>query len=77
MTSIKDEFMNIEFQRCKTRYSFLDYSQCCVRNKYSKIIFTNFMNPLMNFEIWDRFEGKYMAKTGSSKKFLVSNFNNL
>nr|GEX15744.1 hypothetical protein [Tanacetum cinerariifolium] len=47
-----------------------------VLNGMSDSLFDVYTNVESAKELWDSLESKYMAKDSSSKKFLVSNFNN-
>ncbi|GJS08322.1 zinc finger, CCHC-type containing protein [Tanacetum coccineum] len=47
-----------------------------ILNGMSDSLFDVYMNVESAKELWDSLESKYMAEDSSSKKFLVSNFNN-
>ncbi|GJV79183.1 zinc finger, CCHC-type containing protein [Tanacetum coccineum] len=47
-----------------------------ILNGMSDALFDVHQNVGLTKELWDQLESKYMAKDASSKKFLVSNFNN-
>ncbi|GKE81708.1 hypothetical protein Tco_1551708, partial [Tanacetum coccineum] len=47
-----------------------------ILNGMSDSLFDIYQNVESAKELWDSLESKYMAKDASSKKFLVSNFNN-
>ncbi|GJZ31797.1 zinc finger, CCHC-type containing protein, partial [Tanacetum coccineum] len=47
-----------------------------ILNGMSDSLFDVYINVESAKELWDSLESKYMAKDSSSKKFLVSNFNN-
>ncbi|GKD31134.1 zinc finger, CCHC-type containing protein [Tanacetum coccineum] len=42
----------------------------------SDALFDVYQNVCSEMELWDQLESKYMAEHASTKKFLVSNFNN-
>ncbi|GKE55739.1 hypothetical protein Tco_1494924, partial [Tanacetum coccineum] len=47
-----------------------------ILNSMSDALFDVYQNVESAKELWDQLEAKYMAEYTSSKKFLVSNFNN-
>nr|GEW66530.1 zinc finger, CCHC-type [Tanacetum cinerariifolium] len=72
---VEDETREQTKKRCKWEND--DY--IChghILNGMSDALFDVYQNVGSEKELWDQLESKYMADDASSKKFLVSNFNN-
>ncbi|GKD21184.1 hypothetical protein Tco_1222887 [Tanacetum coccineum] len=71
------EDATVEAIRIRAKWENNDY--ICRRhilNGMSDSLFDVYMNFELAKELWDSLESKFMAEDASSKKFLVSNFNN-
>ncbi|GJR34524.1 zinc finger, CCHC-type containing protein [Tanacetum coccineum] len=81
-----DKFKGSDFRRWQKKMHFLlttlkwdneDYiCRGHILNGMSDALFDVYQNVESAKELWDQLEAKYMAEDTSSKKFLVSNFNN-
>ncbi|GJT23246.1 zinc finger, CCHC-type containing protein [Tanacetum coccineum] len=72
---VEDETLEQTRKRCKWEND--DYiCRGHILNGMSDALFDVFQNVGSTKELWDQIESKYMAENASSKKFLVSNFNN-
>ncbi|GKE26902.1 hypothetical protein Tco_1442286 [Tanacetum coccineum] len=69
-----DMFEGSNFRRWQKKMHFLltTFKVAYVLNA----LFNVYQNVELAKELWDQLEAKYMAEDTSSKKFLVSNFNN-
>nr|GEX52374.1 putative zinc finger, CCHC-type [Tanacetum cinerariifolium] len=71
------EDAKVEAIRIRTKWENDDYiCRRHVLNGMSDSLFDVYTNVESAKELWDSLESKYMAEDSSSKKFLVSNFNN-
>ncbi|GJX09535.1 hypothetical protein Tco_0199394 [Tanacetum coccineum] len=71
------EDSTVEAIRIRTKWENDDYIyQGHILNGMSDSLFDVYTNVELAKELWDSLESKYMAEDSSSKKFLVSNFNN-
>ncbi|GJX11992.1 zinc finger, CCHC-type containing protein [Tanacetum coccineum] len=67
----------VEVIRIRAKWENDDYiCRGHILNGMSDSLFDVYTNVESAKELWDSLESKYMAKDSSSKKFLVSNFNN-
>ncbi|GKE54130.1 hypothetical protein Tco_1489286, partial [Tanacetum coccineum] len=76
-----DKFEGHDFRRWQKKMHFLLTTLKVVYLGHiligvSDSLFDVYMNVESSKELWDSLESKYMAEDSSSKKFLVSNFNN-
>ncbi|GJW75942.1 zinc finger, CCHC-type containing protein [Tanacetum coccineum] len=72
---VEDETLKQTRKRCKWEND--DYiCRGHILNGMSDALFDVYQNVGSKKELWDQLESKYMAEVASSKKFLVSNFNN-
>ncbi|GKB11333.1 zinc finger, CCHC-type containing protein [Tanacetum coccineum] len=72
---IEDETLEQTRKRCK--WDNDDYiCRGHILNGMSDALFDVYQNVELAKELWDQLKAKYMAEDTSSKKFLVSNFNN-
>ncbi|GJS11124.1 zinc finger, CCHC-type containing protein [Tanacetum coccineum] len=72
---VKEETLKQTGKRCK--WDNDDYiCRGHILNGMSNALFDVYQNVESAKELWDQLEAKYMAEDTSSKKFLVSNFNN-
>ena len=63
--------------RARSKWENDDYiCRGLILNGMSDSLFDIYQNVETSQELWDSLEAKYMAEDASSKKFLVSNFNN-
>nr|GFA05421.1 zinc finger, CCHC-type [Tanacetum cinerariifolium] len=72
---MKDERLDWTRRRCKWENDDYIY-RGHILNGMSDALFEIYQNVGLAKELWDQLESKYMTKDASSKKFLVSNFNN-
>ncbi|GJZ04214.1 hypothetical protein Tco_0537489 [Tanacetum coccineum] len=71
------EDATVEAIRIRAKWENDDYiCRGHILNGMSDSLFDVYTNVESAKELWDSLESKYMAKDSSSKKFLVSNFNN-
>jgi hypothetical protein len=67
----------VEQVRVRSKWENDDYvCRGLILNGMSDSLFDIYQNVESSQELWDYLEAKYMAEDASSKKFLVSNFNN-
>ena len=67
----------MEQMRSRSKWENDDYvCRGLILNGMSDTLFDIYQNVESSQELWDSLEAKYMAEDASSKKFLVSNFNN-
>ncbi|PWA86796.1 hypothetical protein CTI12_AA077730 [Artemisia annua] len=67
----------MEQMRARSKWENDDYvCRGLILNGMSDSLFDIYQNVESSRELWDSLEAKYMAEDASSKKFLVSNFNN-
>ena len=67
----------MEQMRSRSKWENDDYvCRGLILNGMSDSLFDLYQNVESSQELWDSLEAKYMAEDASSKKFLVSNFNN-
>nr|GEX61645.1 zinc finger, CCHC-type [Tanacetum cinerariifolium] len=72
---IEDEPLDQTRRRCKWENdNYIYYGH--ILNGMSNALFDVYQNVGLAKELWDQLESKYMTGDASSKKFLVSNFNN-
>ncbi|GJX61213.1 zinc finger, CCHC-type containing protein [Tanacetum coccineum] len=72
---VEEETLEQKRKRCK--WDNDDYiCRGHILNGMSDALFDVYQNVESKKELWDQLEAKYMAEDTSSKKFLVSNFNN-
>ncbi|GKB70797.1 zinc finger, CCHC-type containing protein, partial [Tanacetum coccineum] len=71
------EDATVEAIRIRAKWENDDYiCKGHISNGMSDSLFDVYTNVELAKELWDSLESKYMAEDSSSKKFLVSNFNN-
>ncbi|GJY63765.1 hypothetical protein Tco_0465225 [Tanacetum coccineum] len=73
------KFVEEETQQTRKRCKWDNDDYICrgrILNGMSDALFDVYQNVESAKELWDQLEAKYMAEDTSSKKFLVSNFNN-
>jgi hypothetical protein len=71
------EAATMEQMRARSKWENDDYiCRGLILNGMSDSLFDIYQNVETSQELWDSLEAKYMAEDASSKKFLVSNFNN-
>lgn len=79
-TEIQEDFgddATMDQMRARSKWENDDYiCRGLILNGMSDSLFDIYQNVETSQELWDSLEAKYMAEDASSKKFLVSNFNN-
>jgi hypothetical protein len=79
-TAIPEDYgedATMEQMRARSKWENDDYvCKGLILNGMSDSLFDIYQNVETSQELWDSLEAKYMAEDASSKKFLVSNFNN-
>ncbi|PWA94304.1 retrotransposon protein [Artemisia annua] len=79
-TAIPEDYgddATVEQIRVRSKLENDDYvCRGLILNGMSDSLFVIYQNVESSQELWDSLEAKYMAEDASSKKFLVSNFNN-
>nr|GFB57017.1 zinc finger, CCHC-type [Tanacetum cinerariifolium] len=72
---VEDEMLEQTRKRCKYKNKDYIYRGHILNGMFDSL-FDVYQNVGSAKELWDQLESKYMAEDASSKKFLVSNFNN-
>ncbi|KAL0352396.1 UNVERIFIED_CONTAM: hypothetical protein Scaly_1628300 [Sesamum calycinum] len=79
MTSKFSKLDKFEVEQTRRRSKWENDDYICrghILNDMSDTLFDIYQNVESTKALWDALEAKYMAEDASSKKFLVSNFNN-